>query len=417
MATRQAALRSGIFPGWFVVAGAFTVLFVGFGAAYAFAAFFEALEAEFAASRASVSLVFSIAGFLYFSLGAASGPVADRVGPRWIACAGIAIVGVGLIAASQAAALWQVFLAYGLGVGVGIGMAYVPAVGAVQRWFVRRRGLASGLAVSGIGLGTLGVPPLAALLIEWGGWRLAYLALGVLALTVGCAAALLIEASPEKRGLGPDGDPAPPPAAGPARRAGIGLAEAIKTRPFVLLYIGSFILSLGLMIPFVHLVPFAQDAGLSRVSAVLILGLVGVGSTAGRFLLAGIADRFGRISSLAAMFAGMGLMFLWWLVAGNAWQLALFALVFGLCYGGFVALIPAVTADYFAGPNVSGIIGAQYTSVAVGTFAGPVLAGMAFDRWHSYTLPIAFSAACCVLATLCVLSLERPAEWRRRHAG
>ena len=171
------------------------------------------------------------------------------------------------------------------------------------------------------------------------------------------------------------------------------------------------------MIPFVHLVPYAQDAGLSRVTAVLILSLIGVGSTAGRFLLAGMADRFGRVSSVAAMFAGMGLMFLWWLMATSAWQLALFALVFGLCYGGFVALIPAVTADYFAGPNVSGIIGAQYTSVAVGTFAGPVLAGMAFDRWHSYTVPIAFSAACCVMATLCVLALERPADWRRRHAG
>ncbi|HVO17539.1 MAG TPA: MFS transporter [Alphaproteobacteria bacterium] len=416
MAAKGAA-RPGIFYGWFVVAGAFLVLFVGFGSAYAFAAFFEALEAEFSASRASISFVFSLAGFLYFSLGAASGPVADRVGPRWLACAGLAIVGLGLIGASQAATLWQVYLAYGLGVGIGVGMAYVPAVGAVQRWFVRRRGLASGLAVSGTGLGTLAVPPLAALLIDWGGWRSAYLALGVLALTVGCAAALLIEASPDRRGLGPDGDAPAAPATGPARRAGIGLAEAIKTRPFVLLYGGSFVLSLGLMIPFVHLVPYAQDAGLPRVTAVLILSLIGVGSTGGRFLLAGVADRFGRIASLAAMFAGMTLMFLWWLVAGNAWQLGLFALIFGLCYGGFVALIPAVTADYFAGPNVSGIIGAQYTSVAVGTFAGPVLAGMAFDAWHSYTVPIAFSAVCSAVATLCILALERPAEWRRRHAG
>lgn len=417
MASKPQAARPGLFPGWYVVTGAFLVLFIGFGAAYAFAAFFEALQAEFAASRASVSFVFSIAGFLYFSLGAVSGPIADRLGPRWIVCAGLAVVGLGLIAASQAAALWQVFLAYGLGVGVGIGMAYVPAVGAVQRWFVRRRGLASGLAVSGIGLGTLGVPPLAALLIEWSGWRGAYLALGIAALVIGCGAALLIEASPETRGLGPDGDPPVAHPAGAGPRRGIGIAEAIRTRPFVLLYSGSFILSLGLMIPFVHLVPYAQDAGLPRVTAVLILSLIGVGSTAGRFLLAGIADRFGRVSSVAAMFAGMGLMFLWWLASTSAWQLALFALVYGLFYGGFVALIPAVTADYFAGPSVSGIIGAQYTSVAVGTFAGPVLAGMAFDRWHSYSVPIAFSAACCIVATGCILALERPAEWRRRHAG
>ncbi|HEX7005652.1 MAG TPA: MFS transporter [Alphaproteobacteria bacterium] len=418
MGGRPAAASPRLFPGWLVVGGAFGVLFVGFGAAYAFSAFFEALEAEFAASRASVSMVFSIAGFLYFSLGAASGPVADRVGPRWIVCAGLAFVGLGLILASQATALWHVFVAYGLGVGIGIGMAYVPSVGAVQRWFVRRRGLASGLAVSGIGFGTLVVPAFAALLIDWGGWRFGYLGLGVLALTLGCAAALLIEASPEKRGLGPDGDPpAPVTAGGGAGRGGIGVVEAIKTRPFVLLYASSFVSCIGMMIPFVHLVPFAQDAGLSRVTAVLILGLVGVGSTAGRFLLAGIADRFGRVSSLAAMFAGMGVMFLWWLTAGNAWQLALFALVFGLFYGGYVALIPAVTADYFAGPNVSGIIGAQYTSVAVGILVGPILAGLAFDEWQSYTVPIAVSAGCCLVATVCILVLERPTEWRRRQGA
>jgi MFS transporter, OFA family, oxalate/formate antiporter len=417
MIARQATAAPAIFHGWFVVAGAFAVLFVGFGATYAFAALFEALQAEFAASRASVSFVFSVAGFLYFSLGAASGPAADRLGPRWIVCAGMAIVGLGLLAASQAATLWQVFLAHGLGVGIGIGLAYVPAVGAVQHWFVRRRGLASGLAVSGIGVGTLVVPPLVALLVEWVGWRGAYLALGTLTLILGCAAALLIEASPEKRGLGPDGDPVHPPTPGNTPRKGIGLAEAIRTRPFLLLYGATAILSLGLMIPFVHLVPYAQDAGLTRVTAVLILGLIGVGSTAGRFLLAGIADRFGRVPSLAAMFAGMGLMFLWWLIAASAWQLAVFALIFGLCYGGFVALMPAVNADYFAGPNVSGIIGAQYTSVAVGTFVGPVLAGLAFDRWHSYALPIGVSAACCAVGVVCILALERPAEWRRRHAG
>jgi MFS family permease len=170
-----------IFYGWFVVAAAFGITFIGFGSAYTFSAFVESLQRDFGASRGSVSLVFSLAGFLYFGLGVVSGPLADRFGPRRLAVAGMIMTGLGLAAASVARSLLEVYAAYGLGVGC----AYVPAIGAVQRWFVRRRGFASGLAVSGIGVGTLVMPPLATLLIEDLGWRGAYLALGGLAVVLG----------------------------------------------------------------------------------------------------------------------------------------------------------------------------------------------------------------------------------------
>ena len=149
-----------IFYGWFVVAAAFAVTFVGFGSAYTFSAFVESLQKDFAASRGSVSLVFSLAGFLYFGLGVVSGPLADRWGSRRLAVVGMILTGTGLAIASAARSLAEVYAAYGIGVGLGVGCAYVPAVGAVQRWFVRRRGFASGLAVSGIGVGTLAMPPL-----------------------------------------------------------------------------------------------------------------------------------------------------------------------------------------------------------------------------------------------------------------
>ena len=229
----QSALpTSRIFHGWFVVAAAFAVTFVGFGCAYTFSAFLESLQREFGASRGSVSLVFSFAGFLYFGLGIVSGPLADRFGSRRLAVAGMIMIGLGLAAASVARSLAEVYAAYGLGVGLGVGCAYVPAVGAVQRWFVRRRGFASGLAVSGIGVGTLVMPPLAALLIEILGWRGAYLALAALAATVGGGLALLLENDPRDRGLGPDGDP-PRPGEQPARPEGASVGEAIRSRRFL----------------------------------------------------------------------------------------------------------------------------------------------------------------------------------------
>src|SRR6202044_2547035 len=197
--------RPPLFYGWFVVAAGFGVTFVGFGGAYSFSAFFESLQREFAASRGSVSLVFSLAGFLYFGLGFVSGPLADRLGSRSMAMLGTIVLGLGLMLAGAARSLPQVYAAYGLGVGLGVGFSYVPVLGAVQRWFVRRRGFASGLAVSGIGVGTLVMPPLAALLIARLGWRDAWLVLGCVAAIVGGGMALLVENNPSERGLGPDG--------------------------------------------------------------------------------------------------------------------------------------------------------------------------------------------------------------------
>ena len=152
MSSEAALPHPRIFYGWFVVSAAFAVTFVGFGCAYTFSAFVEPLQRDFGASRGSVSLVFSLAGFLYFGLGIVSGPLADRFGSRRLAVTGMILTGLGLAAASFARSLPEVYAAYGLGVGLGVGCAYVPAIGAVQRWFVRRRGFASGLAVSGIGL-------------------------------------------------------------------------------------------------------------------------------------------------------------------------------------------------------------------------------------------------------------------------
>src|SRR5438046_3764691 len=118
MTSATALPNPRLFYGWFVVAAAFAVTFVGFGCAYTFSAFLESLQRDFGASRGSVSLVFSLAGFLYFGLGVVSGPLADRFGARPLALVGMMLVGLGLAAASMAQSLMQVYAAYGLGVGL-----------------------------------------------------------------------------------------------------------------------------------------------------------------------------------------------------------------------------------------------------------------------------------------------------------
>jgi MFS family permease len=296
------------------------------------------------------------------------------------------LTGTGLALAGAARSLTGVYAAYGLGVGLGIGCSYVPAVGAVQRWFVRRRGFASGLAVAGIGVGTLVMPPLAAFFIEALGWRTAYMILGVFAAAVGSAMALLIENDPRDRGVGPDGDPIRSGAQ--SASPGTSVRDAVRSRRFIGLYAACLIGSFGLFVPFVHLVPYAIDHGVPQPTAVLLLGVIGVGSTAGRFFLGGLADRMGRRLALLATFIAMALAMILWASATGLWPLVAFALAYGVLYGGLVALLPALVMDYFGGRSVSSILGILYTSVAVGTLIGPSAAGFAFDRSHSYTAAI-----------------------------
>ncbi|MCA7893034.1 MFS transporter [Burkholderia cepacia] len=418
------------FYGWYVVAAAFAVTFVGFGSAYTFSAFVESLQRDFAASRGQISLVFSLAGFLYFGFGIVSGPLADRFGSRRLAVAGMLLTAAGLAAAGAAHTLLQVYVAYGLGVGFGVGCAYVPAVGAVQRWFVRRRGFASGLAVAGIGVGTLVMPPLASTLIAQVGWRGAYFTLAVIAVVIGSGMSLLIENDPRGRGLLPDGEAAHEPGGGAqvagrgagasvsgaaagrqpvaaSAPAGATVREAVMSRPFASLYAACLACSFGVFVPFVHLVPYALDHGVAPSTAVLLLGAIGVGSTAGRFFLGGLADRFGRRASLLAMFAGMAVALVAWAGAGTVATLAAFALVFGVFYGGWVAVLPAVVMDYFGGRNVSGIIGVLYTSVAFGTLIGPAAAGFIYDAGGGYLVPILASAAANAIAFAIVATTGR----------
>jgi OFA family oxalate/formate antiporter-like MFS transporter len=385
----------GVFYGWIVVAAVFAITFVGFGSAYTFSAFVQPLQHEFGASRGSVSLVFALSGFLYFSFGIISGRLADRWGARRLAVIGMTLVGGGLALASVARTLIEVYLAYGLGVGLGIGCAYVPVVGVVQRWFDKRRGLASGLAVSGIGVGTLAMPPLAAVLIEALGWRDAYLALGIGAATLGIGMSLLIVSDPRDRGLHADGvDSDARPAGRPPR--GMTVQQAVRSAEFKSLYAACLICSFAVFVPFVHLVPFAQDHGIEQTRAALLIAMIGAGSTFGRFFLGGVADRIGRTAFLVVTYIGMTVAMAIWIVAESFAALALFAVVLGLFYGGWVAVLPAVVMDRFGGVNLSAIIGVLYTSVAVGTLIGPSVAGFLFDMTHSYRSAIIAS----VLANL-----------------
>src|SRR5262249_35173561 len=149
--------------------------------------------------------------------------------------------------------------------------------------------------------------------------------------------------------------------------AGTTIADAVRSRSFILLYAACLACAFGVFVPFVHLVPYATDHGMAPAQAALLMSAIGVGRTVGRFLLGGLAGPLGRELTLVATFAAMAAALVIWLASTTFWPLALFGFIFGSAYGGWVALLPAVVMDYFGGRNVSGIIGILYTSAGIGT--------------------------------------------------
>ena len=375
---------------WVVVWGTFVCLGVIFGVAYSFAAFFESFATEFAAQRADVAMVFGLSGLIYFVLGAGGGILADRFGPRVVCCTGMLCIAGGLFATSLATSMGMVYLTYGVGIGIGIALVYTPSIACVQPWFTTRRGLAAGIASAGIGAGTVVVPLLATSAILALQWRdaLRVMALGVLVIGVGAAFVLKrVPAAPTAPGSAPQVPP------------GATLAQALRDARFWWFYLVALTAAPTMFIPFAHVSASARDMGLTDARAVGLVGLIGIGSLVGRFVIGALADRMGRTLTMALMQASMAASYLLWHAAEGYTALAIFAIWFGLSYGGIVSLMPAICMDMFGARAVSSIVGTLYTGAALGNLLGPVVAGAVFDRIGNYTPVIWGCMALSAIAT------------------
>jgi MFS family permease len=300
---------------------------------------------------------------------------------------GMGFMALGLFLTSLAQNLSTVYLSYGLLVGLGIAFVYTPSIASVQPWFTKRRGLASGIASSGVGAGTLILPVLVSYLLGSVDWRsaLQMMALGVLML--GLTASFLLERAPSI------------PGQQGGQLSGLTLPEALKTASFRWLYVGTLLGAPVMFIPFAHISAAARDAGVADAQAVGLVGLIGIGSLVGRFAIGWLADRLGRVKTLMLMQCLMGMSYLVWAGAQEWWIFALFALWFGLSYGSIVSLLPAICMDLFGGRAVSAVIGTLYTGAALGNLLGPVLAGQVFDVTQSYVLVIWITLGISALAT------------------
>ena len=361
--------------GWTVVFSAALATFAVFGVAYSFGVVLDEIKAEFGIGTGLTSLLFSISTFIYFVLGAFTGRLGDRFGPRRVLLAGAVSLGAGLWITSLAGNLWLGIATYGFGVGFGVACAYVPMVSAVGGWFERHRTSALGVAVAGIGLGQMVGAQFVERLIARYGWRGTFQVLAVV------ATGLLVVAAVGAR--------RPPSVATPGELPSV--RRLMHNRRFALLYLSMLLLSASLFIPIIFIKKYVDDGGGTR--GALLISIIGLASLLGRLGLGALGTVLPLMRLYQISYLVMGLSYLIWLFAGNNYTvLVVFALVMGTSYGGFIALSPAIAAQLFGLNGLGGVLGALYTAAGVGGLAGPPLAGLLID---GYGFSVAIIAAMC----------------------
>lgn len=369
--------------GWLVVAATATATFAVFGVTYSFGAVFTAIREEFGVGKGQAALFFSITTFIYFVVGVFTGRLADRYGPRPILLTGALSIGLGLFLTSLVNNIILGYLTYGVGVGIGVGCAYVPMVATVGGWFDKDRTKAMGVAVAGIGVGTLVGAPLAKQLVISFGWRNTFVLLGV-----GSAALLALASIGARRPPGSGTQEPPPP-----------LRLLLKDSRFIWLYASMTFLSSGLFIPMVYLDDYLESQ--SRTGGALLIGIIGATSVVGRLALGAVASKVDLMRLYQICVVALGASYVIWMLAGaNYAALVVFTICMGTAYGGWIALSPAVTAFLFGPVGLGGVLGALYTSAGIGGLVGPPIIGVVIDATNYETaigLAIALSGVSLVL--------------------
>ncbi len=394
-----ATLDSG--RAWLDMTLAALSMFTVFATAYSFGTFVKPMAAEFGADRSSLALVFGLTAFLYFTLGAITGPLVHRVGPRALVVFGGTIQVAGIWLTSRVTSLTQAYATYGIAVGIGVACCYVPMVAVVGGWFERRRATAVGLAVSGIGLSSLIGAPVAARLIRAYGWRDAYVVFAIATAVLLAIVAIFVRTPPNFR-----------------RSSTLQLSSALRSRRFALSYVSVLLCSVPLFSVFVHLVPYAEDHSISKVTAATLLSCLGASSIVGRIGLAALADRLGTPIVYFASFGVMAFSQIIWLLSGSHFGvLVAFALLFGTAYGGFISLSPSFLAGLFGAANMGSLTGINYSAAGFGALVGPTFGAWLLDRTGDYHATILTGLGAGILGWVILGVLVRSILRPSPHSG
>ena len=414
--------------GWVIVALAFITLGITFGIWYSFSVFFLVVIKEFGWSRAGASSIYSVFIISQALMALLAGYLQDRFGPRRIIPFGTLLLSFALILTSRAHELWHFQIAYGVLAGAGISILGFSSHSAfIPKWFERKRGLAMGIAMSGIGFGMLFLVPAAESFISLYGWRTTYgLFAALVFFAIGPLNLIFSRKNPQELHLQPDGDRlhSDPSLSKPARMVKIidaqwsgvdwTLGKAFKTKRFWYLVAGFSFGSYVYQGTLLHGISAMVDSGLSRTTAAYYFGILGLASAGGKILFGSLSDRFERekVNNLAGIVTALGLLCLMIVGQVQGPMPFLFALFFGLGYGAAAPLFPSVSADIFLGNSFGLIFSMMGIGGGIGGAMGSFLPGWLHDLTGNYSLAIFLSFIGLVLSCL-FISLAAPSKVRK----
>jgi len=408
--------KAKFYYGWWVVGATFILVALINGLFFSFGLYQKPLIAEFGWYRAQISLSATIA-VVFFSISSlVSGILVDRYGPRLVCSVGSLMMGLGVMVVSLTGEIWHLYLAYVL-IGLGGGTLETPPSGIVTKFFVKRRGMALGIATAGIGVGILSMVPVIQFFIDSLGWRWACVLTGLIPILLGIpAAAIFMRHSPEDIGLLPDGETLRTNTDLPntAQVQEYSLAETIKLPQFWMLFVIYVCMSAGLLGVMYHLAAYATDSGIPAMWAATAVGLVGGSSIAGRIVTGMMSDVIGRRRVLIVVFSVLVATLIGLIWVKTAAMLVLWVLVFGFCYGSMVVAVWGLASDLFGRKAIAGILGALTIGAGIGGFIGPWSAGYIFDVTTSYVIAFLVFAAAYLVADIFSILL-RPIRQRAKH--
>ena len=384
-----------------------SVVFLSFGV------FLKPLVADFGWDRAQLSLAMTFATLIIAASTPALGELVDRFGARRVLFP--SIVAYSLLLGAMGALgdkIWYFYLLFAAVALAGVGSSSVTYTRVITSWFDQRRGLALGLAMSGVGLAAAAIPPLAQWMISRVGWRGAYVGFAGLVL----AATPIIALWLKERPAGPSrasGAPVPSSITRDTMRLqGLTVSEARRSRVFWTLGLAFLLAALGIHGVMVHFVPLLTDRGLPAASAAGAAAMFGFGMLVGRVGSGYLMDHFFAPWVAAAFFA-VGPLFGILLLAGESGMAGVSAFLIGLGAGAEVDAIALLTSRYFGLRHFGGIYGYFYAAFMLGTGLGPAAVGLGFEWTGSYAAPLSVAAGAVALLCVALVTLGPFPDWRQ----
>jgi MFS family permease len=377
-----------------------------------FGVFVEPLVDLFGWSRGDISVAYSVAFIVGLPAVVIMGWLGDRYGARPLMIGAALLITAGTYLIGTITELWQFYVYYGFFVGSMGHAAYTVLLPVIlTRWFDRYMGLTVGIYWAAMGIGPMIFAPVFRWLIETRGWAQAFTLIATVVGVILVAFSLLIRSSPREMGLTPYGAEKLPPAPSAPVAAGVapaGLSEVLSRRPVWLLIGIHHLGCVGHSIILAHIVSMAIVQGVSGMEAAGVLGTVAGASAVSRFAAALVAARFGGRVLLTIALIGQSAPIFILFFAQEAWVFYLFALIFGLCYGGEMVGFPIINRQLFgAGAPLGTIYSFQMVGAGTGMALGGWLGGFLFDLSGAYTWSIAAAVLTTCLGLPLALALPR----------